>query len=1069
MPLRQTRRTPTKRLSLTRRPNSFLFLRHGKKSVRHAGYRALRVKGYTDQMTELTTTLSYWFSDLESSTRLWEQFPQAMREALSRHDLILHESVNKYEGRVVKTTGDGLMAVFDLPLNAVLAGIQVQERLHAEEWGETGPLRVRIGIHLGESQPRAGDYYGTVVNRAARIMAAGHGGQILLSGSVAEVVRKALPDQADLRDLGEHRLKDLSGPEHLFQLVVHGLPDSFPALSTLDSRPNNLPTQTSVFLGRETELSELRALIDSSETRLLTMIGPGGIGKTRLALQAAVDQIDRFEDGLFFVDLAPAVESDEVFSAIFRTIGFEGSGEATPLEALKKNLANRHMLLLLDNFEQVTEAAVGLADLLGSCAGITSIVTSREALRVRGERLYPVPPLSLPPSGNGKAPPIESVMESEAVVLLVERAVEVYSNFEITTDNVSTIASICIRLDGLPLAIELAAARLKIFSPEELLVRLSSRLDLLRGGARDLPSRQQTLRNTIEWSYDLLESGERVLFEVFSVFSGARIEAVEAIAGKVDVLSSIDVIDGLESLVDKSLIRRVETEDGKPRFTMLETIREYAHERLGEQPEVARKAKEEHALYYVELARKRRPELAGERRHAVLAELHTEQENLREAWRYWLEIGDLERLYHLLDTLWVLYDAYGWYHGVIELANDLLGVLAMTPESAERVREEIALQTSIARALMTLRGYSEEVEQAFAKALQLSEKSGDVPQRFPVLRNLVSLYMMRGEVARTREIAADLLSIANDQGDPILQIDGNLYLGVSLAYGGQFDRGMEHLDEAIRLFDPNVARSERFRLGPNPGIAALTSSAIMLWMHGFPDRAVQRAGRAEEIARKIDHPSTMAYMLHHVTLIDVFRQDLERVADHAAESLKVANANDYPIWRALALMFQGLARIGFGEVEEGLAKLENGIELYQGRTTPPVFWPIVLTLISSAYGMAGQIDKGLARINEALSFLPPDDPGYCDPQIVRGDLMLSLPEPKIEEAKRDFTHTLDLAHSYGLRMAELRAATRLVELAKRSRGEAEALEALKSVYASFTAGFDTPDLIAARKVLGLAA
>jgi predicted ATPase/class 3 adenylate cyclase len=1016
-------------------------------------------------MVDSITTLSYWFSDLESSTRLWEKHPEAMQGALAIHDAILHDTVDDFEGTVVKTTGDGLMAVFDVPANAVLASIQAQERLESKEWGDTGPLRVRIGIHVGDAQPRAGDYYGTAVNRAARIMAAGHGGQILLSGSLAEAVADSLPDEVSLRDLGPHRLKDLSIPEHLYQLVVPGLPDTFPALATLDLRTNNLPTQTSVFLGRDTELRELRVLIDNPDTRLLTLVGPGGTGKTRLALQAAVDQIDRFKDGLFFVDLALEHDADEVFSAIVRTIGLEGVADESPLETLKMALATRQMLLLLDNFEQVTEAASSLAELLKSCAGITSVVTSREALRVRGERLYPVSPLSLPPSGNGSAPAIEEVMESEAVRLFVERAVEVRPDFEINPDNVSDIASICVHLDGLPLAIELAAARLKLFSPEDLRERLSSRLDLLRGGARDMPDRQQTLRKTIEWSFELLTPEERLLFQVFSVFLGARFEAVETIASRIGSLSDIDIIDGLESLVDKSLIRSIEAADNKTWFSMLGTIREYANERLVEDPELAQDAKRQHALYYVELARERKSDSIGKDREAVLTELTLEIENLRESWRYWVEAGGLEQLYDLLDTLWTLYDASGWYHGVIDLANELLGVLAMSPESAERIREEIALQMSVARALMTLRGYSEEVEHAFTKAVKLSEESGDLPQQFPVLRNLASLYMLRGELVKTIEVGKELLSIANKQDDPSLQVDANLVIGVNLAFGDQYELGMEHLDKSIDLFDPNSARSERFRLGPNPGVVSLTSSGLLLWMHGFPDRAVQRAARAEQLSRQLDHPSTTAYMLHHVTLLDVFRQDLGLVAGRAAELLQLANAHDYPIWRALALMFQGLARIGFGETDDGIAQLENGIVLYQGKTTPPVFWPIVLTLVATAYGMAGEVDEGLARIDEALSFLKADVPTYCDPAIIRGDLLLALPNSEREEAEKIFEHVVVLAQEFGLRMAELQAATRLARLHRGTANESGAQEALTAIYSSFTEGFDTPDLIAARALL----
>jgi class 3 adenylate cyclase len=345
-------------------------------------------------------SLTYLFSDVEGSTRLWERHPEAMQGALARHDAILRAAVEDCGGTVVKTTGDGLMAVFGSVLDAITASLAAQEGLRDEPWGETGPLRVRMGTHVGEAQTRGGDYYGTAVNRAARVMAAAHGGQILLSAPIAALVAGSLPNDVHLRDLGTHRLKDLAGPEHLFQLVRPGLPDTFPPLATLDVRPNNLPTQTSAFLGREALLHDLREQLDVAYARLVTLTGPGGTGKTRLALQAAAEQVDRFEDGVYFVDLSAEREADGAYAAIVRTVAIAGSGEDPPLEVLKRGLRERQLLLVLDNFEQVADAATGLAELLAHCPGVTALVTSRAALRVRGERLFPVPPLILP-AGNG--------------------------------------------------------------------------------------------------------------------------------------------------------------------------------------------------------------------------------------------------------------------------------------------------------------------------------------------------------------------------------------------------------------------------------------------------------------------------------------------------------------------------------------------------------------------------------------------------------------------------------------------------------------------------------------------
>jgi len=1009
-----------------------------------------------------TSVLAFWFSDLESSTRLWEEHPEAMREALARHDSIMHQAVEGAGGHVVKTTGDGLMAVFSGTGEAVTAASRAQQQMIAAPWEETGPLKVRIGIHLGEAQPRAGDYFGPAVNRAARVMSAGHGGQVLLSGPVADAVRNRLGDGLSLRDLGEHRLKDLAGPEHLYQLSILGLPDVFPALATLDLRPNNLPTQTSVFLGRRQQLDELRALLDDERTRLVTLSGPGGTGKTRLALEAAVDQIDRFDDGLFFVDLSSETDAEGAFAAVMRTVGIEGRADAPALEALTSGLSDRHMMLVLDNFEQVVEAATGLAEVLRSCPRIRVVATSREALRLRGERLYPVAPLSLPPADAGAAAGVEAVLESEAVRLFVERAIEVRPDFEITEANAGAIAEICARVDGLPLAIELAAARLHLFSPEALRDRLGKRFDLLRGGARDLPDRQQTLRATLEWSYELLDEGERRLLQLFGVFAGARFEAVEAVAQRLEGLGSLDVIGSLESLVDKSLIRSIDA--GGPWLSMLETIREYATERLAEDAELAEAAAGAHAEYYCELARRARPGLVGAGDASELDELARELGNLRAAWRYSAEQQDLEGLYDLLDTLWALHDARGWYRGIAELARELLDVLALGPQTPERVQEELALQTSVARALTAVRGYTAEVERAFTEALRLSADAGDAPKRFPVLRSLASLYALQYEAAKAVEIGREMQAIAAAESDPALKLEADLVVGANLAFSESIPRGLERVEEAVALFDAGAATATRFRLGPNPGVVATTTSAILLWLLGFPRRALERAAMAEETAQRLGHPYTSAYALHHVCLLYAQAQRFDLVAERSGDLLQVANTHDYPIWRAMAMVWRGMAALAAGQAEDGIQMLEHGMDLYQGETTPPVFWPTVLTIRAAGFAMAGRLTDALAIADEALTYYRAGDPGAIDAELLRGDLLVRMGKGG-GEAREAYERALRLAREAEVRTPQLRAATRLARILAGTPEANGAIAALRDVFDHFTEGFDTPDLLEARRVL----
>jgi predicted ATPase/class 3 adenylate cyclase len=1009
----------------------------------------------------LPETFTFVFTDLESSTRLWETFPDAMKTAMERHDAILRDAVEHADGRIVNVTGDGLMAVFSSASDGASACVEAQRALQSEAWGETGPLRVRMGIHVGEAQGRGGDFFGPSVNRAARIMAAGHGGQVLLSAAAAELAEGELTEDARLRDLGEHRLKDLSQPEHIFQLVHAALPSDFPPLATLSRRPNNLPTQTSEFLGREGQLATVRDLLDADRVRLLTLTGPGGIGKTRLALQGAADQIDRFEDGVFFVDLSAVRDADSAFAAIARTVGVDATGGEQLLEALKRELQSRRMLLLLDNFEQVMEAADGVADLLQLCSQIKVLVTSREALRVRGEHLFPVPPLSLPDVGTAEGS-AETAGEYEAVRLFVERAREASPSFVLTDDHAAAVVEICARLDGLPLGIELAAARMRLFSPQELRDRLRSRLELLRSGARDLPARQQTLRRTIEWSYELLDDEERAVFALLSLFSPARVETVEEVALQIESVRVVDVVDRLTSLVDKSLVRSVQAPE-RPRLWMLETIREYAAERFEQEPGLGVGARRAHAEYFAGFAERRERDLYGPEREDALDDLEFEIGNLRAAWRHWVEAGDLEQLHRLLDGLWALYDARGWYHAAVELANDLLDVLSTSPATPDRIRDEITLRTSLARGLMAVRGYTAEVEEAYGRALELSEEVGEVPKRFPVLRSLASFHLYRGEFDKTAAVGRELLELAEKENDAGLRIEGDLILGSSLAFLGDVPTGLDHLERAMALFDPLEHRPGRFRLGASAGVVAHTSSALMLWVIGYPDRAVERATTAVELARQLGHPFTLAYTLFHAGFLDLWRRDFELAHERAGGALEVAEEHDYQIWNALGVVLQGAALAGLGRGEEGLARTEQGVALYQGLTTPPVFWPLLLSVRARAFALAGRPAEGLALIDEAMGLVTEEDFLYGEFALLKGDLLLASGDAEGAEAL--FEKVVRVTGKPGLRIPQLRAATRLTRVRRATGRQPDGSDTLREVYETFSEGFDMPDLVDARAEL----
>jgi predicted ATPase len=494
-----------------------------------------------------------------------------------------------------------------------------------------------MALPTGIVEEQHGDYFGPPVNRVARLLSAGHGGQVLLSAATQELIRDTLEDGAKLEDLGERRLKDLFRPEHVFQVVAANLPSEFPELRTLESLRNNLPPQSTPLVGREREVREVCERLRQEDMRLLTLTGPGGTGKTRLALQAAADLLDAYRDGVFFVSLATVTDPDLFFKEIAGALDLRESGDVPLKDLLKEYVGRRDLLLVLDNFEQLLSAVPLVGELLSAAPRLKVLAASRIPLGIYGEHEYAVPPLAVP--DPERLPGLEDLSQYEAVRLFIERAEAAKAGFEITSENASAVAEICARLDGLPLAIELAAARVKLLPPRAMLGRLGRRLKLLTGGARDLPERQRTLRGAIEWSHTLLDEGEKTLFYRMAVFSGGRtLEAVEAVCDAQGDLP-IDALEGVSSLLDKSLLRQEEGPNGEPRFIMLETIHEYARERLqesGEAEEIGRA----HAGYFLALAEEAELELTGSDQAEWLERLEVEHDNMRTALRWSLEGED---------------------------------------------------------------------------------------------------------------------------------------------------------------------------------------------------------------------------------------------------------------------------------------------------------------------------------------------------------------------------------------------------------------------------------------------
>jgi predicted ATPase/class 3 adenylate cyclase/transcriptional regulator with XRE-family HTH domain len=824
-------------------------------------------------------TVTFLFTDIAGSTRLLQRLRSHYAEALTTHQRLLRTAFTAHGGYEVDTQGDSFFIAFPSALEALQAAVDATRTLAEQAWPEEVAVLVRMGLHSGVPQLVGERYVGLDVHRAARIAAAGHGGQILLSAATAELVRHDLPDGVSLRDLGSHRLKDLQQPEQVYQLVLSNLPSDFPPLKAVNARPHNLPVQATPLLGREREVAAICALLQRNDVRLVTLTGPAGIGKTRLSLQVAAELLDAFPDGVWNVRLSRLTDPEQVVPAIAMILGLRETGPIPLGRLLNGYVQDKHMLLVLDNFEQIVAAAPQVAELLECCPGLVVLVTSRVPLHLQGEHEYALSPLALPDVAHLTSP--ERLSQYAAVALFLARAQAAYADFALTSSTAPAVAEICVRLDGLPLAIVLAAARIKVLPPPALLKQLDRSLAVLGSRTRDTEERQQTMRSTLAWSYDLLLPEEQRLFRRLAVFvGGCTLEPAEVvcIAPEGAEPLRLDLMEGVSQLVDQSLVLQ-RAEAGEARFSLLYVIREFALELLEASGEVEA-LQQAHAQWCLQLAQEAEPHVQGPQARVWLDRLEREHDNVRAALGWARSTSQTTFAMHLAATL-----KYYWYARgrIVEGLAWLLPALRETESVTLEVDQES--QMLRAKALNTagmLALWHDDMPLAcdlLRASAALAWTTGNLGIAAEALNRLSLAVFYEGDQRQALEIMDESVELARKQTDPLVLSAALINLAYLLYHTGNFEQAAARASESLAL---------AHQAGDLHGqTVCLMELGKIARLQGDPSRAHAILGQALHQAREVGDPRLVAETLEYFANMVAEAGEGERAARLLGAAAKV--------------------------------------------------------------------------------------------------------------------------------------------------------------------------------------